>query len=435
MSQLKDMQTEAAAHTSRRGPANRLLMHMLSEMEKMVVNVEEPLFIRMLAWFVLVMWWAVLRYDDTCWLSPSTVRIDEGYWAAWISRSKTTGRSKRIEGLAAVVSEAAWLEESGWLRVGHELWEQHAGFKRDFFLVLGESDLSAARNVPATYSDALAMVRSLWSRFLPEESMGFWTLHSMRRGLPAAAAACGAPPDWVELLGAWAPSNAQRYSEQRVQRILQMQTVVAAKLKDAKGLRDFIDESANLAALGKHMEKQGLDKDEAHMNIEVLRYFGLASQLPDHNDEVLPWGGDIFGSTSASSGLGFEQTVLEAVTDMGPSEDIETECVAEPLEKKAKTDDGLPEEARGFVISISRRHGRRCLHYVGRCPRVPYVHYREAEEMGRSLPPAHTYNIVCGDCWPDKKVVGSEAQENEEDQNVSAAESSSDEDDELETPL
>ena len=97
-------------------------------------------------------------------------------------------------------------------------------------------------------------------------------------------------------------------------------------------------------------------------------------------------------------------------------------------------------ELVGYVISISKRHGRRCLHYVGRCPRVPYVHYKEAEEMGMELPPPHTYNAVCGDCWAkEEKTAFGDAQnvctEIDMDAVLSAAESSSDDDDDLTLPL
>ena len=78
------------------------------------------------------------------------------------------------------------------------------------------------------------------------------------------------------------------------------------------------------------------------------------------------------------------------------------------------------------------------MHLIGRCPRVPYVHYREAEEMGTTRPPPHTYNAICGDCWPSKSApLGEDTEEEEvgDDAVNSAAESSSDDDDELMTPL
>ena len=115
------------------------------------------------------------------------------------------------------------------------------------------------------------------------------------------------------------------------------------------------------------------------------------------------------------------------------------EEVAEPPSpKRARQAEKLPDEAIGYVVSISRKNARRCLHYVGRCPRVPYVHYKEAEELGPRLPPPHLYSAVCKECWPG--AVATEVSEVEEvipeDEFVNSAdEASSESDDDLSAPL
>ena len=385
------------------------------------------MFKRLMAWFVLTMWWSVLRFDDTCWLSPGSCCWQEGYWSGWLSRTKTTGKEKRIEGLAALVSSEAWLVYTEWLAIGHELWVEHAPYTRDFFLVLADADLGGTKNAQATYGDALAMARCLWAEISCDEAALFWTMHSMRRGLPAAAAACGAPDEWVGLLGAWAPTHSQMYSVQRAERVLQMQKVVAGRLRGARGKHDMLGEYALLDALRTHLMAKEVSAEVADEIVGGLTYFGV-NITPPRAPSGMPWENSMEASGSSIAKEPADSTVEEPDTKKLKMEAIQP---------------SVPEEAKGYVVSISRRHGRRCLHFVGRCPRIPYLHYKEAEELGMEPPPSHAYNLVCKDCWPTKvsKEVAEEGGEGdsigeaEADSVNSAEESSSDEEDELMAPL
>ena len=53
----------------------------------------------------------------------------------------------------------------------------------------------------------------------------------------------------------------------------------------------------------------------------------------------------------------------------------------------------------GYVVSITRKKQVRCLHVLGRCWRVPYLHYHDAECYGEVLPDEADYDTLCKGCW------------------------------------
>ena len=59
----------------------------------------------------------------------------------------------------------------------------------------------------------------------------------------------------------------------------------------------------------------------------------------------------------------------------------------------------LPEEERGYVVSISTKHRLRRLHYLGKCHRVPKIHYQDFEFLGMELPDQDAYDDYCRQCW------------------------------------
>ena len=54
----------------------------------------------------------------------------------------------------------------------------------------------------------------------------------------------------------------------------------------------------------------------------------------------------------------------------------------------------------GYVVAIAGSSRRRRLHQVGRCWRVPGLHYRDFEVFWDVLPPAEAYHLICHQCWP-----------------------------------
>jgi len=418
--QLEELRAEVAGNVVRRGPAKRLLMALLIELEWKVEDDQRPVFMRMVAWFVLVSWWSVLPFDDACWMSPDSAQLASSSWKAWIARTKPTGQTKKVEGLYALVSQGARLSNMEWLKTGHGLWGGPLG--EGLFMILPTVGLTGARCAQASYGDTLAMVRAVLSETVSPMMADFWTLHSPRQGLPAAAAACGAPADWIDLLDAWPPSTSQGYAEQRLAKVEYMQITVAKKIREMQGMVDFLGEEALLLELAEHGRKKKVTQSEINQTLGSLSYFakssGEASATPPMAAQWPSLGGACAGEAS--------------VEGMVPE-------VEEPAAKKSKSSssgDGLvPTGTSGFAISISRREARRCLHYVGNCPRVPYVHYREAEELGEALPDPALYNAVCKDCWPSEKptvpVPEADAEDVDgEDVALSADETSEEEEDE-----
>ena len=62
-----------------------------------------------------------------------------------------------------------------------------------------------------------------------------------------------------------------------------------------------------------------------------------------------------------------------------------------PIEDKAP---------HGYVVAIAGSSRRRRLHQVGRCWRVPGLHYKDFEVFGDTLPAAEDYHLICRQCWP-----------------------------------
>lgn len=72
-----------------------------------------------------------------------------------------------------------------------------------------------------------------------------------------------------------------------------------------------------------------------------------------------------------------------------------------------------------FVVSKSGSKGRRTLHQVGRCFRIPSVHYKSYKSFGTETPPDTSYDWICLGCWPpkDEEDCGDESSSSSEEEN------------------
>ena len=59
----------------------------------------------------------------------------------------------------------------------------------------------------------------------------------------------------------------------------------------------------------------------------------------------------------------------------------------------------LPVDERGYVISMSTKHRLHRLHFLGKCHRVPKVHYQEYEFLGTERPSEEACDDFCRQCW------------------------------------
>ena len=79
---------------------------------------------------------------------------------AVLTRTKTSGKDKKMEALPLHVLSEAYLDKKNWLAVGFGLWEK-AKSDRDIVLVLPDATRQGTLNIEATYVDSMAMNRAL----------------------------------------------------------------------------------------------------------------------------------------------------------------------------------------------------------------------------------------------------------------------------------
>ena len=189
---------------SRRRKAPQLPLAVLLSWEDAVVDTSRPAYDRMFAWWQAVRTWASLRFDDHRGLVPSEMRLVNGALRAILTRTKTTGHDKSVEAVPVHIAKEAYLNHPDWLTVGFKLWEAIPG-DRDFFLVLPGLDRDFTLRIEATYADAMAMSRALFTslsafemvegkvvkkngeRLMDPATIPFWTEHSPRPTLPSCA--------------------------------------------------------------------------------------------------------------------------------------------------------------------------------------------------------------------------------------------------------
>ncbi len=65
-----------------------------------------------------------------------------------------------------------------------------------------------------------------------------------------------------------------------------------------------------------------------------------------------------------------------------------------------------PKSEGGFIVSTSTKHKLRRLHFLGKCFRLPGVHYQESEFLGPELPGEGLYDDLWRQCWEDGAPEG-----------------------------
>ena len=95
-----------------------------------MVNGDDKLYPRMFAWWKLIKIYGTLRFDDHRGLSPSSLALSDAALTGTLTRTKTSGAGKTRQSMPLFVAAGASISGNGWLRVGHQLWEQHASISR-----------------------------------------------------------------------------------------------------------------------------------------------------------------------------------------------------------------------------------------------------------------------------------------------------------------
>ena len=139
-----------------------MLLIILGAIERVVVDPSLPTFVRAYVWYRLLRHWASMRFDDSCWCSPTSLVMRARGLVGVLSRTKTSGADKSIAQLPIYVSKEAWVEED-WLTVGLELWQSDLYFPRDYLLCLPNEDFTGTCGKRARYADAQVFSRALLS--------------------------------------------------------------------------------------------------------------------------------------------------------------------------------------------------------------------------------------------------------------------------------
>ena len=370
--------------------ARPTLVKHLSALELIVTNEEEPRWIRGYSAWKLIQAWGTLRFDDQRGIDQRTAQLEQEpgrkYLKLILTRTKTTGRGKRVEKREVAVSTEAYLCEPTWLEVGWKQITESAQHARDYLLTPPEDGLQVSRHKELSYQEASGWSRAVYrkmnialgsSRHAAELIGQMFTEHSGRSFLPTAAMALGASDEFVKPLGGWSASPTRGYMKATLQRITLIHHTVARKIREKWGGADVIGEGVQIQHLEKYLRDHGLSSQHAEQEALHMRAFTEGAST-----SVYSWE-DVFSEKPLES---------EEVTRGNDS--ASTVAVDGPTATTT-----LPEEERGYVVSISTKHRLRRLHYLGKCHRVPKIHYQDFEFLGMERPDQDAYDDYCRQCW------------------------------------
>ncbi len=411
-----------------------MLAGCLIRLESMVTDETQYLWHRAYAWWKLAQSWAALRFDDHGGMSPSNVSLTREGLEFDLTRTKTTGCGKKVKRRPSGVSRKAYFVVADWLEQGWALWQDFAPSERDYFLVAPRPDLqqTVARElkygVAAGWSRALLrfLLLDLAENSVVDAAAASFTEHSGRSFLVSAARSLGADDSHLLPVGGWSAFPARSYMRTARQRLLQVQQQVAQHGRDRLGGHDEYGEGETLRNLRARLLAGGHDEEEVDKLCTGLCVFPEAScgsplwKMAAHGqdddvddgacprDEAAP--GARGGSLAAGAGpheLGNagRSTMVARPPRGSSSVDVGTDQVAEGKPR-------LPNDAKGYVVSISKKTGYRRLHALGRCYRVPGIDYKQFELQGEDPPAERLYDGYCaqmlesGDLRPAQAARG-----------------------------
>ena len=180
--------------------APRYPVHLLAQLEELVLDPGHAIGWRVWAWAKLLKVWGSLRWSDLQAIIPAELALVEGRLVTTLRRTKTSGPNRRVRELPVAISEHAFFVKSSWLREGFNLLKERASYKRDYLMPRLKSD-GRLEPKPACYADAMVATAGLLGILgLPLELQGYWTEHSERSVLPTALSLMDVPPQDKDLL-------------------------------------------------------------------------------------------------------------------------------------------------------------------------------------------------------------------------------------------
>ena len=378
-------------------------------LEQVVVDAASAKYRRVYAWYKIVRVWAALRFDDTLHVDPARVLFRERGLELRVDQTKTTGPGKKLASLVAFVGMDAYVGSAEWLPVGFGLFQElGAGLQRSYLLPMPDGALGGFRDTPVLYQDEMHLMRVLlselcrpvvdgagsWSQgvesLLDPGAIGFWTVHSDRAVMPTWGACLGLSPSQLAAFGRWSATGSAEYVRSSGQLVMSAQASVSGALRSGRRGPDTVGETELLKQLCEHMAARGATPASSAEAAARLVFFSPGSS-----------GGSGPGSSSSAAvlpeGAGPDVLVTSPVVDpeaQSPSEEgpDSASVQAEGLE--------LTPAAESFVylISITARATRRCLHLADGCWRARGHNFADYELLAE-LPEATRYTSVCRDCW------------------------------------
>ncbi len=423
-SAAKELQVQLALRQGGppRGPALRPPARLLAALESHIVDLSGDAYDRAMSWWFALSAWGVLRFDDHRGLHPASPHLHDNILSFRLTRTKTTGADKGLQERFVSVSVKAYLTEPRWLEMGLELWAEHAGLERDYFL-LARGIEGGVIHREVSYEEYVGTMRRVLAGLRVCDDEGnteclgtdfamCYTAHSWRSFLPSGAARMGAPQQVLDALGTWRPKGGAVYARTLAARTTLIQERVAEELRRVKLAVDIISEHADIDLLKEKLNARGAS------GAAVTRIVGTMTLGSEGKVANPCWG--------ALADAAATQAEVSATSSSSTSPPAPSGA------KHASATRRMPADVVGYVVSIVRR-GRsdhRKLHYLGLCHLVPGVDYLHFEELGTTMPFADAYDSVCSRCWPEGKVtedkVGISSEVSEGESSVAPADDRSD---------
>ena len=407
---VEEMALNISGHDAapiRKAPRYALALVLAWEAE--VADQAKKRYTRLYTWWMLLKLWGSLRFDDQRGIDPKQMRLGSQGLVAKLTRTKTTGSSKRVRVLPLFVSRSAYVWVKDWLEIGFNLW-QAEGTDRDFFLLIPSQDGEGTRRHEATYSDAAGTSRRVnldlqafvitdqqlvhtGGPVLCSQAASFWTEHSQRATLVSWCSLVGSfPQSWLDALGRWGANGAAGYDRTYRSRAQTIQAKIASSIRASKDPHALLDESTLLEELEVYLGTKGAS------DIEALKQ---SSNL-------------IAVTGPLEADIDLDTSTTESMADSGAKE-----APASGADFEAGQNLGL------YVVSI-RNHGRtRVLHQVGKCHRQPGQDYSRFESLGFEPPPPERFTSRCRDCWAQGSLQDNAGASENDSSSTSSSRSSS----------
>lgn len=393
----------AKSHTAPKKEAKQYLTGMMIQMEQVVVAAHE-VFIRAYAWLKLVTIWSVIRGEDSSWLDEASLSFSPGIGLRDnLTKSKTTGPGKKTKHREVFVSTEAYIAKKDWLEVGWKLWERAPRLRQNL-IALPDPSLEMFRSVGAEVQDRIALTRNRLERLqiaslrpdykeLNNIAAKFWAEHSSRPSLPKWARALGTPEETTDRLGYWAvgAESAEVYIRNYRSLVGRAQGTVAAFMQAAYSTEIKDDGYPDLFG-----ENDVIEELKVYLKGKIKNNGQAIEECPNLH---WPWSRNTASmTTKILLKYGWTKADEDRTEPMASGR-----LVVQPEESSESEAEGKapspPDVAAWVVTKASRGKARGCLHVIGRCFRVPCIHYKCWTEAGEGSDKS-LYTKVCKQCFP-----------------------------------